>query len=269
MAVDTKVAVLGATGWVGRALCPAVADTGDLELVAAMSRTNAGRNLGGLIARPDLGITIAGTVGAVLAAQPDVVVDYTSATAVKGNVLAALNVGVNVVIGSSGLTEADFTEIDSLARERNVGVIAAGNFAITAVLLQRFAAEAAKYLDQWEIIDYSSDLKIDAPSGTARELAHRLGQVQKPQPTHPVEAIVGERDSRGANIEGTQIHSIRVPGFVLGAEVIFGAPDERLSIRHDAGGGPEPYIAGTLLAIRKVKGRVGLTRGLEELLDSK
>jgi 4-hydroxy-tetrahydrodipicolinate reductase len=173
------------------------------------------------------------------------------------------------VIGSSGLSEADFAEIEALARAKKVGVIAAGNFAITAVLLQRFATEAAKYLAQWEIIDYSSDLKIDAPSGTARELAHRLSQVRKPHPAHPIEATVGERDSRGANVEGTQIHSVRVPGFVLGAEVIFGAPDERLTIRHDAGSGPEPYIAGTLLAIRKVTGRVGLTRGLEDLLESK
>lgn len=261
-----RVAVAGATGWVGRALSAAIAEASDLQLVGAVSRSQAGRSLGELVGRAELEGTISGTVAEVLAARPDVMVDYTSATVVHKNVLAAIEGGVHVVIGSSGLTEDDFAEIDRRARELSVGVIAAGNFAITAVLLQRFAAEAARYLDQWEIIDYSSDQKIDAPSGTTRELAHRLGQVRKPTPAVSVADTVGPKESRGANIAGTQIHSVRVPGFTLSAEVIFGATDERLTIRHDAGSGPEPYIAGTLLGIRKVTGRVGLVRGLDAVL---
>jgi 4-hydroxy-tetrahydrodipicolinate reductase len=258
--------IAGATGWVGRALSVAVTAAPDLDLVAAVSRTHAGESLGQVLGCDDLDLTIVGTVAEGLAARPDVMVDYTSAVAVRENVLAAIEAGVHVVVGSSGLTADDFKEIDQRAREKKVGVIACGNFAITAVLLQRFAAEAARFLDQWEIIDYSSDAKMDAPSGTTRELAHRLGQVRKPQPAHPVADTVGAVDSRGADIEGTQIHSVRVPGFVLGAEVIFGAPDERLTIRHDAGSGPEPYIAGTLLAVRRVSDRIGLIRGLDEIL---
>jgi 4-hydroxy-tetrahydrodipicolinate reductase len=259
--------IAGATGWVGRALCLAVADSADLELVAAASRSNAGRRLGDGLGRPGLDVVISGTVAEGLAANPEVMVDYTDALAVKENVLAAIAAKVHVVVGSSGLTEDDFAEIDRQARAQNVGVIAAGNFALTAVLLQRFAVMAAAHLDQWEIIDYATDAKIDAPSGTTRELAHRLGQVRQPKPTHPVSETVGPAESRGANLDGTQIHSVRLPGYTLGAEVVFGSKDERLTIRHDAGNGPEPYINGTLLAIRKVKDRVGLVRGLDEILD--
>lgn len=148
-----------------------------------------------------------------------------------------------------------------------VGVLAAGNFAITAVLLQRFACEAAKYLSHWEIIDYASDAKRDAPSGTTRELAFRLSEVGRPDATHPVSETIGERESRGATLQGSQIHSLRLPGYVIGVEAIFGAKGERLTIRHDAGSGAEPYIAGTLLAIRKVREHVGLIRGLDKIMN--
>lgn len=150
--------------------------------------------------------------------------------------------------------------------DNNVGVIAAGNFAITAVLLQRFACEAAKYLSHWEIIDYASDAKQDAPSGTTRELAFRLSKIRKPKVTHPVEETIGEKESRGTSSNGSQIHSIRLPSYIIGVEAIFGAKDERLSIRHDAGSGAEPYIQGTLLAIRKVRDCVGLVRGLDKIM---
>jgi 4-hydroxy-tetrahydrodipicolinate reductase len=174
---------------------------------------------------------------------------------------------VHVVIGSSGLTDEEFVEIDRAASDRKVGVIAAGNFAVTAVLLQRFACAAAKYLPQWEIIDYASDAKRDAPSGTARELAFRLSEVGRPEVTHPVAETMGERASRGLTLNGVQVHSLRLPGYVIGVEAIFGARDERLTLRHDAGSGAEPYIHGTLLAIRKVTGRVGLVRGLDRIMD--
>ena len=194
-------------------------------------------------------------------------VDYTKADAVKGNVLAAIGRGVHVVVGSSGLTDEDFAEIDRAASDGKVGVIAAGNFAITAVLLQRFACEAARYLSQWEIVDYASDTKQDAPSGTARELAFRLSEVGTPERARPIEETIGERESRGATLNGVQVHSLRLPGYVIGVEAIFGAQDERLTIRHDAGSGAEPYIHGTLLAIRKVRERVGVVRGLDKIME--
>lgn len=254
-----KVCVAGATGWVGKPLCEAISAAEDMTLARAVSRTAAGQDLGG--------VTISATVADALKSPTDVLVDYTKANVVKANVLTAIENGVHVVIGSSGLTDADFEDIDRAAREKNVGVIAAGNFAITAVLLQRFACEAVKYLSQYEIIDYASDRKADAPSGTVRELAYRLSEVRKPEPTIPVDDTLGEKATRGATLNGIQVHSLRLPGYVIGVEAIFGSQDERLTLRHDAGAGAGPYIAGTLLAIRKVKQHVGLVRGLDRIME--
>jgi 4-hydroxy-tetrahydrodipicolinate reductase len=238
-----------------------------MSLVGAVSRTMKGRGLREAVGGEVPDVTVSGSVAEALATPCDVLVDYTKADAVKGNVLTAIGKGVNVVVGSSGLTDEDFVEINRAASDNNVGVIAAGNFAVTAVLLQRFACEAAKYLSQWEVVDYASDAKRDAPSGTARELAFRLSEVGRPEPTVPVEETMGERAARGLTLNGTQVHSLRLPGYVISIEAIFGARDERLTIRHDAGGGAEPYIQGTLLAVRKVTGRVGLVRGLDRIMD--
>jgi 4-hydroxy-tetrahydrodipicolinate reductase len=117
------------------------------------------------------------------------------------------------------------------------------------------------------VIDYASATKPDVPSGTAQELAERLLEIRPPVLGFPtIEELHGPREARGARVAGTQVHSVRVPSFVVSTEVIFGLPDERLSIRHDAGGSPEPYVAGTLLAARRVSRLVGLTRGLDKLL---
>jgi 4-hydroxy-tetrahydrodipicolinate reductase len=262
-----RVCIAGATGWVGKPLCIAVTEAPDLELVGAVSRSAAGQSLQNILEGAATDLRISRTVAEALQSPTDVLVDYTHANAVKSHVLTAISKGVNVVIGSSGLTGEDFAEINLAALENQVGVIAAGNFSITAVLLQHFACQAAKYLSQWEIIDYASDTKEDAPSGTARELAFRLAEVRKPEITFPVEKTVGDKQSRGTNLDGSQIHSIRLPGYVISVEAIFGATDERLSIRHDAGNGTTPYIQGTLLAIRKVKAYTGLVRGLDRLMD--
>lgn len=263
-----KVCVAGATGWVGRPLSVAITEADDLALVGAVSRTYQGQNLSEVTGDPKLDLAVSGSVGAALEAAPtDVLVDYTRADAVKANVMTAIERGVHVVIGSSGLTQDDFAEINRAALEHKVGCVAAGNFAITAVLLQRFACEAARYLSQWEIIDYASDAKPDAPSGMTRELAFRLSEVRRPQATYTVEQTIGEQASRGATLEGSQVHSLRLPGYVIAAEVIFGATDERLSIRYDAGAGAAPYIQGTLLAIRKAPRQVGLVRGLDKIME--
>jgi 4-hydroxy-tetrahydrodipicolinate reductase len=193
-------------------------------------------------------------------------IDFTRHDVVKANVLAALERGVRVVIGASGLTGADYHEIDLAARERGLGVIAAGNFSITAALAKRFALIAAQHIPSWELIDYAHDDKADAPSGTVRELAEELAQVGKPHIEIPIEQIHGDAATRGASIEGIQVHSIRLPGYVIAFEAIFGLPDERLTIRHDAGAGAEPYVAGTLLAARRVMNVTGLVRGLDQLL---
>jgi 4-hydroxy-tetrahydrodipicolinate reductase len=260
-----RACIAGATGWTGRALVAAVVEAPDLELVSAVSRSAAGRDLGEALGGDALEIPVHASVADALDGV-DVLIDYTSATAVKANTLAAIEAGVAVVIGSSGLTASDFEEIDAAARERSVGVVASGNFSLTAAMCQAAALLAARHLPQWEVIDYASATKPDVPSGTARELAERLGEVRRPELGYPLEDLHGPREARGATVGGAQIHSVRLPSFVVSTEVVFGLPDERLTIRHDAGGTPEPYVQGTLLAVRKVPERVGLTRGLDTLL---
>jgi 4-hydroxy-tetrahydrodipicolinate reductase len=260
-----SVCIAGATGWTGRALVPAVVDAPDLSLVSAVSRSAAGQDLGEALGGASLGVPVLATVREALDGV-DVLVDYTSATAVKANTLAAIDAGVAVVIGSSGLAAADFAEIDSAARERSVGVVASGNFSITAATWQSAALLAARHLAHWEIIDYASATKPDVPSGTARELAERLAEIRRPEVGHPIEDLHGPREARGATVGGAQVHSVRLPSFVVSTEIVFALPDERLTIRHDAGGTAEPYVAGTLLAVRRVAEFVGLTRGLDKLL---
>ncbi len=264
--MSIRVCVAGATGWAGQALTAAIVAETDFRLVGAVSRTQAGKRLREVGIAPS-DVTIRASVAEALEMPSDVLVEYTSPQSAKANVMAAISRGVHVVIGTSGLTTADFTEIDRAARERKVGVVAAGNFAITSVLLQRFACEAAKHIDHWEIIDYAEAHKPDAPSGTARELAYRLSEVRRSEPVYPIERTIGEKGSRGATIDGSQVHSVRLPSYMVALEVIFGSTDERLTLRYDAGTGAEPYVVGALLAIRKVGSLVGLVRGLDRILD--
>lgn len=203
---------------------------------------------------------------ALESAQVDVLIDYTSAAAVKTNVWTAVGVGVHAVIGSSGLTSQDYAELDRLARDRGVGVIAAGNFSVMAAVLRRAASMAAQHLDRWEIIDYASDDKPDVPSGTARELAETLAQVREPAVTVALWDLHGPVEARGAEVAGTWVHSVRLPSFVVTTEVVFGGPGERLVMRHDPGLTPAPYVAGTLLAVRHVAEVAGVRRGLDSLL---
>jgi 4-hydroxy-tetrahydrodipicolinate reductase len=265
MASELSVCIAGATGWTGRALVAAVIAAPDLALRSAVSRSAAGRDLGEALGSEPLGVPVHASVGEALDGV-DVLIDYTSATAVKGNTLAAVEAGVAVVVGSSGLTADDFAEIDAAARERGVGVIASGNFSLTAAMCQAAALLAARHLPQWEVIDYASATKPDVPSGTSRELAERLAEVRAPEVGFPIEELHGPREARGATVAGSQVHSVRLPSFVVSTEVVFGLPDERLTIRHDAGGTPEPYVAGTLLAARQAPEVVGLIRGLDILL---
>lgn len=261
----TVVCVAGATGWTGRAVAEAVYGSSDLTLGGAVARSAAGLDLGEAWGVEPIGVTIVGDVEDALAGV-DVLVDYTTPSAVKRNVLRALEHGVHAVIGTSGLAASDFADIDAAARAAGVGVVAAGNFSLTAAMAQAAALLVARFLPQREIIDYASAGKPDAPSGTARELAERLGVVSTHEFAVPVEQTVGHPEARGADIGGTRVHSVRLPSFVVSTEVVFARPDERLTIRHDAGATPTPYVAGTLLAVRAVADHVGVVRGLETLL---
>ena len=233
-----RVCIAGITGWVGVPLAKAIRESTDLELVAGVARSGGAMD----------GITIYPSVSSALSAssaQFDVVVDYTSAHAVAANVRAAVQGGRHVIVGSSGMTDTEYEEIDAIARTNDVGVIAGGNFSLSAALLQRFAVEAARYFPQVEVVDVAHHDKIDAPSGTARELSWRLGQVTGSPPP---------------------VHSIRLHGYTIGVEARFGAPSERLTLTYDGGSGAEPYIAGTLLAIRKVAQVRGVVRGFDQIL---
>jgi 4-hydroxy-tetrahydrodipicolinate reductase len=253
-----RVCLAGVTGWVGQPLAAAIDGADDLQLVAAVARRAGGQSAGPT--------PISGTVEEALAIPSDVFVDYTSAAAVKEHVLAAVRAGRHVVVGSSGLDEDAFREVDAMALAARVGVVAVGNFAITAALLQRFAVEAARHLPSWEIIDSAYAGKIDAPSGTARELAWRLSAVRKPETEVPVGRTVGSVAARGAEIDDSRVHSIRLPGYTIGVEIRFGLQDERLTLSYDGGPGATPYVAGTLLAIRRVHEFTGVVRGLDRLL---
>jgi 4-hydroxy-tetrahydrodipicolinate reductase len=262
----TTVCFAGITGWTAPPIAAAIADADDLELVAGVSRSAAGQSLRDITELHVDGRVFASVDEALAETAVDVLVDYTSAHAVGDNVRVAIDAGVHVVIGSSGLTADDYERIDASAREREVGVVAAGNFSVMAAVLQRAGVLAAQHLEHWEILDYAGDAKPDVPSGTARQLAEALGDVRRPVGAVPVEQLHGPVEARGAEVGGTRVHSLRLPGFVVSTEVVFAAAGERLVLRHDAGPTPAPYVDGTLLAIRRVPGIVGLVRGLDSLL---
>lgn len=262
-----RVCLAGATGWAGSALARGIARSDDIVLAAAVSRSQAGRLLSDVLSEPRLKCPIFATAREALAEPADVFFEFTRPDAAKTNVLAALERGVQTVIGTSGLSDADYDEIAAAAERQGTGVLAVGNFALTVVLLQKFAEIAARHIPHWEIIDYASDGKRDSPSGTVRELAFRLGRVRASQLTVPLEETQGVAQTRGARLNGSQVHSVRLPGYTISAEVIFGMPEQRLTLRHDSGSGPQPYVDGALLAIRNVHTVVGLRRGLDSVLE--
>lgn len=261
-----KICLAGATGWVGKELAKAIHQSNDFCLVTAVAKKSVGEKLGEIIGVQGLEVVISGTVNQALSTTCDILIDYTHPSVVKKHVEEAIIRKIPVVIGTSGLSEEDYDKINELALNHNVGVFAAGNFAITAVLLQHFAMLAAKHLPHWEIIDYAMSKKPDAPSGTAKELASKLSQVRISETHIPIEETIGFKESRGANVKGSQIHSVRLPCYVFGFEIIFGLPDQRLIMRHEGGSSAEPYVMGTLLAAKEVKSFVGLKRGLETIM---
>lgn len=261
-----KICVAGATGWAGSELSQGIFHTEDMKLVAGISRSNAGKTLGEVLGVEELHTPIFATVEDGLKTEPDVFVEYTKPDSAKSHILSALRSGAHVVVGTSGLSSEDYQEIDRVAKEVNRGVLAVGNFALTVVLLQKFAEMAAKYIPHWEILDYAHAEKKDAPSGTARELANRLAGIREAELDVPLDKIAGPKESRGTRLQGTQVHSIRLPGYVISVDVIFGMPDQKLILRHESGTSAEPYVNGALLAIREVGNLVGVHRGLDSVM---
>lgn len=264
---NIRICLAGATGWAGSALAKGIVEAPDLELVAAIARNNAGKVLGDVLHIQGLDAPIFRTVSEALQTRPDVFVEYTKPDAAKSHILSALQGGAHVVVGTSGLSDEDYQEIDEVAQEVRRGVLAVGNFALTAVLLQKFAEIAARYIPHWELIDYAHSDKKDVPSGTVLQLANRLSQVRASQLDIPLDEVRGPKESRGARLQGSQVHSVRLPGYVISVDAIFGMPDQKLILRHESGTSAEPYVNGALLAIRKVDTLIGLHRGLDSVME--
>jgi 4-hydroxy-tetrahydrodipicolinate reductase len=246
----------------GQEVCRAVTGAADMELVAAVDPAHVGDDAGG---RPILGEVIAlSDLGA------EVVVDFTVAEAVRHNAAHYARQGIHAVIGTSGLSEGDVAEIGARFAESAANVVVAANFAVGAVLLMHLCRIAAPHMEGVEIIELHHDAKRDAPSGTALHTAAGIASARQgagcaPLPPDPTTDVVlaGARGAEAA--AGIRVHSVRLPGLVAHEEVIFGAPGQSLSIRHDSYD-RRSFMPGVLLAVRAVGDRPGLTVGLEALL---
>jgi len=262
----TRVGVVGACGRMGRMVCRAVVDDPDLTLVAAVDRSHVGESIGSLIGAPKIEVWVADELHELLTADAEVAVDFTHPDVVLDDVRWAIEHAVDMVVGTTGVTEADLEEIRTLLASdtSESNVIVASNFAIGAVLMQRFAAEASRFFPDVEVIELHHDGKADAPSGTALATVRRILQERAREVRGPTsESIPG---ARGADVEGVRVHSVRLPGLVAHQEVILGAQGQTLTIRHDSMD-RSSFMPGVLLAIRAVGSRPGLTVGLEPLLE--
>jgi 4-hydroxy-tetrahydrodipicolinate reductase len=264
---EIRVAVCGAAGRMGREVVRAVIEAEGLSLVAAVDVVEAGRDAGELSGVGPLGVAITDHLpSALLSTKPDVMVDFTVPSFALANIQTALETSVSPVVGTTGLTPADVEQVRRWAGEFGVGALIAPNFAIGAVLMMQFAALAAKYMPDAEIIELHHENKLDSPSGTAVMTAQKIVAaregVPRPEPTGAVEKIPG---GRGAVLEGVHIHSVRLPGYVAHQEVIFGGLGQTLTLRHDSTD-RRSFMPGVILAIRKVRGLDGLVVGLEHVL---
>jgi len=263
-----RVIVSGAGGKMGREVVRAVRGAADMELVAAVDPSYAGRDAGELAGLGFTGVPVSGSLAEALArdgAHGACLVDFTAPDAVYANVMQALEAGLRVGFGTTGLSDQELGQIDRAARERGLGVIHAPNFAIGAVLMMRFAAEAARFFDEVEIIELHHDQKKDAPSGTAVKTAEMIREARGRRSRRldaETEVLPG---ARGGELDGVRIHSVRLPGLVAHQEVILGLPGQTLTIRHDSLDRAS-FMPGVLLAIRKVGEVTGLVYGLERLL---
>jgi len=258
-----KVVVQGASGRVGQVVVNALCREPGMQVVGAVELDVAKDYL----PLPDGSGTVPFSANLdyiLTSCQPDVLVDFTVAQATIPTVRIATKQGVNLVIGTTGLTADELSEIDRLAIAYKVGAVVAPNFALGAILMIHLAKVAAKYLDYAEIIELHHHLKADSPSGTALSTAKAMVAARgKPFFRPPEQGKTS--NSRGEAVEGVTIHSVRLPGLLAHQEVLLGGPGQTLSIRHDTIG-RECYIPGIILAIKEVVKRQGLVYGLETLL---
>ncbi|MGB4592304.1 MAG: 4-hydroxy-tetrahydrodipicolinate reductase [Coriobacteriia bacterium] len=252
-----RVAVTGAAGRMGSEVVRAVSAEADMHVVAAIDPKRAGESVEG--------IQIIGSLGEAIAdATPDVLVDFTHPTVVEGNIRTALAAGVHCVVGTTGLP---VHALETLAAGASGGacLFVAPNFAIGAVLMMQFAAEAARFMPHVEIIELHHDRKADAPSGTALRTAALIAERRPFVPEAPGRETEIAEGARGALSDNVTIHSVRLPGLVAHQEVLFGGQGQTLSIRHDSIDRTS-FMPGVVLAIREVGKHTGLVLGLEHLM---
>ncbi|OEH84827.1 4-hydroxy-tetrahydrodipicolinate reductase [Desulfuribacillus stibiiarsenatis] len=262
-----KVAVSGANGKMGQEVLKMVINDPELELVAAIDLKMDAIDVGLVLGMDTVGINFENNIEqSLMRCHADVLIDFTNPQAVHHNIKTAIQYGVYPVVGTTGLQLEEIKEFDRLLKERELGGIFAPNFAIGAILMMRFAEQAAKYMPHVEIIELHHDQKIDAPSGTALKTAEMIKAQRKSIKQgleNEYEKIPG---SRGGEYDGFRIHSVRLPGFVAHQEVIFGSQGQVLSIKHDSIH-RESFMPGVNLAVKKVKDFVGAIYGLENLID--
>ena len=258
-----RVVVQGALGKMGREVINALCRESEMQVVGAVEL----KATEDYLPLPDGSGTVPFSSNLdyiITSCQPDVLVDFTTARATIPAVRIATKQGVNIVIGTTGLTSEDVSEMERLATTHKVGIMIAPNFALGAVLMIHLAKIAAKYLDDAEIIELHHDQKIDAPSGTALSTAKAMAAARDKPFSRPVKQSK-PLPSRGQEVEGITIHSVRLPGLLAHQEVLLGGPGQTLSIRHDTIS-RECFIPGVLLAIKKVVKHKGLIYGLDTLL---
>lgn len=240
-----RIGVNGAAGRMGATVCDAVEADAELELVA----------------RGDAG----DPASAFIDAGCDVVVDFTVAAAARESIPWLAGHGVHCVVGTTGLGDTDLETVGKAAGVGGGNVLIAANFAISAVLMMRFAELAAPFFDTAEIIELHHDAKLDAPSGTAAVTAERIAAVKPEWPADPTthETVAGARGGRGPG--GIHVHSVRMRGMVAHQEVILGAAGQTLTLRQDSYS-RESFMPGVVLACKRVSDLPGLTRGLDAVL---
>ena len=263
-----KVLVNGADGRMGSQVVKAVYDDKELELVGGVSISHVGEDAGVFAGLGTLGMPIRAGLGQALDdLKPDVVVDFTSPKAIFENAKTVIEHGVNMVVGTTGLTAEQRTELGKLAEAKKTSIFIAPNFGLGAVLMMKISTEVAKYLPDVEIIEMHHNNKLDAPSGTAIMTANQIAAARKeagiePAPDKTHESLDG---ARGAKVDGITIHSVRLPGYVAHQQVLFGGYGEYLTIRHDSID-RKSFMPGVILAVKKVGSYPGLTLGLENFL---
>lgn len=270
------VIVNGATGKMGREIVKAVAKEPDLILMGAIARSpevqgqDAGE-IAGLSEPLEVPITnqlepMLGYVAGERQMLPGVMVDVTHPDVVYDNVRSAIAYGIRPVVGTTGLSPGQLQDLGNFAEKASTGCLVIPNFSIGMVLLQQAAVAASKYFDHVEIIELHHNQKADAPSGTAVQTAQMLAEMGKTyniQQVEETEKITGARG--GLAEEGIRIHSIRLPGLIAHQEVIFGAPGQIYTLRHDTSD-RTCYMPGVILAIRQVQKLKSLVYGLEKIL---